>query len=396
MTRLSPIMPASAVGASAPGRRLRELRARRGEGLASALFGLVILGVGMAAVSPLVVERYEDIRDKAVADQMSDVLDATEAYARANIAAIKAAIPNPGDLSEIPFTDLTTDGRYLSAGMSSTNAFAQGYRILARRVSAEAVSVIVVAEGAVQPPLDEVGKIAALVGGRGGAVNVSDTSQAVGAQGAWTLDTADYAGLWTANPGELVGMAYHGQGLDADGCVDCLYRNDVGDPTRNTMFVDLNMGGKTITNANDVQITGKRDGYGFSTYMSEGVHEAMIRFSGNEVRKPTCPGLSGPGTGVPQIFVSIGNLSDTGAGRPVVGMRTYAIDNNQPLPTIAYGPGVPAQGTVRLPVGTNTDGPGTWTVAMTVLTEDATGTGLLETPLPGNYGSMTVFTKCVR
>ena len=123
------------------------------------------------------------------------------------------------------------------------------------------------------------------------------------------------------------------------------------DPEPNTMHTTLFMGGETIENVRDVQLSNGK-------WLSGAVMDVRIVPDGTVVPKPSCP------HGSPAIYMGQGPTTDNGKGRPLVGVLPHADDN-----------------------GT------TWTVRYPVYTVNDTGTGNELVP-PGAHAQALVLIKC--
>lgn len=194
----------------------------------------------------------------------------------------------------------------------------------------------------------------------GGAILISNPTVIRSSGRKWEVTASDYdTPSCPAVPGHLAAFVVLNGGEAIPPYLHT-YKVGVSDEP-NTMHTTLFMGGNTIENAQDVQLQLPD---GSKKWLSSAIMDTSLVQDGTVIAKPSCPhGM------LPSIIVTQGPVSDDGAGRPLVAVQPYAIDNNPGLPT------------------------GNWTVRLPVYTVNADGSGTRSVP-PGPHALATVFIKC--
>jgi hypothetical protein len=233
--------PRSSDGACESGRTMIEMLV-----IVSVAAGLTVSGIRSQ------VQYQANIRDEVVAQQMRDVIKAAGAYILANPAGADSIATSVG---QIRISDLQV-GNYLPAGFQNSNPYGQSYNVLIRHVGTDGNGMpidqaLVVTTGGAAIPDGRLPQIAARVGSDGGFVASTAPTVAQGAFGGWQIDTSAFAAAPAA--GHLASSVFFNDGTVL---TDALYRYPVPGTDANTMYTDINMGGKSITGASSVAATG--------------------------------------------------------------------------------------------------------------------------------------------
>jgi hypothetical protein len=248
----------------------------------------------------------------------------------------------------------------LDPSFVDSNGYGQSHVLIVHQVSATQLQALVMTCGGTAIPDQSTRHLIELAGGpiKGGgipAVGVLSTNKniAIGANGGLRVTLASFSGTaCPPAPGHIGASLY----LDGSQIIPpYLFTNPVpgAGATPNTMNTTLYMGGNDIQNTDDVYSSTKQ------RWMGQSIQDAVQGPDGTVVAKPTCP------NGVPEIYVAPVDFSDNGAGLPLIGVQTWAVDN-----------GI------------------TWTAHIVVVTQNAAGTGTVRIRPNATYGQLIALAKC--
>ncbi len=260
---------------------------------------------------------------------------------------------------QISAATLKTAGA-LDPSFVDTNGYGQSHVVIVHQASASQLQALVLTCGGTAIPDQSVRHLIELAGGpiKGGgipAVGVLSTNRniAIGANGGLKVTLANFSGTACPPAPGHIGAALY---LDGSQIIPpYLFTNPVpgAGAGPNTMNTTLFMGGNDIQNTDDVYSSTKQ------RWMGQAVQDAFQGADGLIVTKPTCP------NGNPEIYVAPVDFSDNGAGLPLIGIQTWAVDN-----------------------GT------TWTAHLVVITQNAAGTGTTRVRPNATYGQLIALAKC--
>jgi hypothetical protein len=340
------------------------------------------------------------VRDAAVAERMSIVVDAAAAYVDAHMRSLivdtsgNLAIPITGTDTPLPANlKSVQEAGFLPDGFGDRNTFGQREWLLVRRVgtgpSVKLEFLVVtsggreIENGSLQWIASKMGATGGFVIGSTGATGPYSAGRVYGAFGGWSYAVANWnVGGLSPEPGHIAASLAFTERL-AFAPAPYLYRYQVpGYPEANQMFTDINMSGNNINNvgnlnAGSVDVTDTLAVGGLATFgadvtadglvtardfiissmggekVSNGIYNAGIYNSGDSVAAPTCPEGSSP-----QIFVVPVAYSANETGSSLVAVHASA------------------------------EGTGPWTVQLRVRANN-------EWVTPNStYGKVAVFTKC--
>lgn len=222
--------------------------------LLSALFAIILVASVVPIADQAVRQGERAVRIHAVASQGHQIIEATDAYVKANYGALLTS--TAGGPQTIPLSALVTTG-YLPPSTSAIDAYGQTWEISFYQPAAQDLEVLIHATGGNPIPAVDLPEAAAEMGARGGLQpNVtgpyaSDRGDAIGAYGGWKVPVSQFG--VTANPGSPADLLYYNSGTLSS---TYLYRVAVpGEPQVNTMQTNLNAGANNITNAGTLQFT---------------------------------------------------------------------------------------------------------------------------------------------
>lgn len=191
-------------------------------------------------------------RMAATGQQFTQMLDAAQSYVLAHSDTLEASVP-VGSTGSVSVAALQGDS-LLPANFNNANPFGQNWTVQVRQTSTGILQTVVTSNGGLALTAKQEAFIASIAGARGGFVpydgmfNSLTSGSAQGAYGSWAVPLASYS-----NPGSghLAGLLSFNNGNLQN---NYLYRVGIPNhPELNTMTVCLNMGGNSISNANDVQ-----------------------------------------------------------------------------------------------------------------------------------------------
>lgn len=230
---------------------------------------LMSVGLGsliLASGTKFLMDRVDDVKDQSTAQYQSMFAEASERYVRNNFPAIVSGLTQNGPPVAISLPTIRTAG-YAHSGLTDRNPYNQTPCLVVRRLTDTAtggprLEALVTTEGGNSIPERRVPFVAAQSGAVGGFVPSTAPTTAQGAYGVWQTSITPYTS--TSCSGTPVAANRLASGLFFDvssaGGVnpdDVLHRVVVaGRPDLNTMNTNLNMGGFSIANANDITATG--------------------------------------------------------------------------------------------------------------------------------------------
>jgi hypothetical protein len=255
-------------------------------GLTDALLGMVVAAMLLPTVAQLTNQQSQTLRDQVAAQQLRAFSDATAAFIKNNFASLYTNM-GTGSGDYVALAQLTQGG-YLPASFSQTNAYGQTMSALLRRVQptgtictsppscAQLIEAVVVTTGGTVLDKAHAANVATLAGAHAGLI--TDAGTAHGVYATWCIDFSRFGGAthtsctvtdpptWTsvsdAIPTTLYGKPAAG-GLasamffnGAEMISEYLNRFNTGNVEDNTMHTNLNMGDNDIDNARTVIISG--------------------------------------------------------------------------------------------------------------------------------------------
>ena len=222
--------------------------------LLSALFAIILVASVVPIADQAVRQGERAVRIHAVASQGHQIIEATDAYVKANYGALLTS--TAGGPQTIPLSALVTTG-YLPPSTSAIDAYGQTWEISFYQPAAQDLEVLIHTMGGNPIPAVDLPEAAAEMGARGGlqpnatGPYASDRGDAIGAYGGWKVPVTQFG--VTANPGSPADLLYYNSGTLSS---TYLYRVAVpGEPQVNTMQTNLNAGANNITNTGVVQFT---------------------------------------------------------------------------------------------------------------------------------------------
>lgn len=335
------------------------MRHQSGGILLESLATLTLLLIMLPTLANLVDSGYREVKKRAVADHLSEVLDATAEYVRANHETL-AATATASVAAPITLTQLLP---FLPDGFQSRNAWGQQYGAYVLEPSAGTLQALVLTFNGRTVDTEfanlDVPSAAALVGGAGGYIPTGDlpgqtSTELRGSYGGWVVSLAG-TNIPNPGPGHLGGMVSF---TAADLAQDYLYRVAVpGHDELNEMSTELDMTDHAIRGISELQfeshtlasidpsgfcsdpakngrITFDPD-VGFYTCRNSQVEvlldsgnslalqNATVAVNGQLIDKPTCP----TGTGQqPEIFVSPSIVAQGTDASGLLSVQSWAVD----------------------------------------------------------------------
>lgn len=327
--------------------------------LVGAALAIFLSIVGLLYAAPQIQRNSRLLLDAPNAYQVQTFAQAANAYLSvpATFSAVLATTA-AGNV-QISAATLKSAGA-LDPSFVDVNGYGQTHVLIVRQASANQLQALVMTCGGTAIPDQSTRHLIELAGGpiKGGgipAVGVLSTNKniAIGANGGLKVTLASFGGTaCPPTPGHIGASLF----LDGSQIIPpYLFTSPVpGTGTGpNTMNTTLYMGGNDIQNANDVYSSTKQ------RWMGQAVQDAVQGADGLVITKPTCP------NGTPEIYVAPVSFSDNGAGLPLIGVQTWAIDNGK-----------------------------SWTAHLVVVTQNAAGTGTLRVRPNATYGQLVALAKC--
>ncbi|TKC90139.1 shufflon system plasmid conjugative transfer pilus tip adhesin PilV [Trinickia terrae] len=191
--------------------------------------------------------------DVTTAIQQQQWVAAVSNYVTQNMTSLESSVTTTPTV--IPVATVKAANVGLPVGFTGTNPFNQTWTAAVTQPTAGNLQVLIYTVGGTQINDQELGSIARSANGVGGMIPTNNSgvysggaATAYGAFGAWQVSTAAY-GVTGGSPASL--LTFSNGALTSN----YLYRNAVpGQPQLNTMSTNLNMGGNTITNAQQIQL----------------------------------------------------------------------------------------------------------------------------------------------
>jgi len=325
-------------------------------GAALAIF-LSLLGLLYAA--PQIQRNSRQLLDAPNAYQVQSFAQAASAYLSvpATFTAVLTATAS-GNV-QISAATLKAAGA-LDPSFVDSNGYGQTHVVIVHQVSPTQLQALVMTCGGTAIADQSVRHLIELAGGpiKGGgipAVGVLSTNRnvAVGANGGLRVSLANFsATACPPAPGHIGASLF----LDGSQIIPpYLFTNPVpgAGVAPNTMNTTLYMGGNDIQNADDVYSSTKQ------RWMGQAIQDAVEGADGLVISKPSCP------HGSPEIYIAPVAFSDNGAGYPLIGVQTWAVDNGS-----------------------------SWTAHLVVITQNADGSGTLRIRPSAAYGQLIALAKC--
>lgn len=229
---------------------------------------LMSVGLGsliLASGTKFLMDRVDDVKDQSTAQYQSMFVEAAERYMRNNFATVAAGLTQNGPPVAIDLPTIRTAG-FAHSGLTNMNPYRQIPCLVVRRLSDTAsgarLEALVTTEGGISIPERRVPFVAAQSGAIGGFVPSTAPTTAQGAYGVWQTSITPYTSTSCSGTPVAANRLASGMFFDVSsiGGVDpnqVLHRVVVaGRPDLNTMNTNLNMGGFSIANANDITATG--------------------------------------------------------------------------------------------------------------------------------------------
>ena len=246
---------------------------------------LMSVGLGsliLASGTKFLMDRVDDVKDQSTAQYQSMFVEASERYLRNNFSTIAAGLTQNGPPVAIDLPTIRAAG-FAHSGLTNMNPYRQIPCLVVRRLGDSAtgprLEALVTTEGGLSIPERRVPFVAAQSGAIGGFVPSTAPTTAQGAYGVWQTSITPYTSTSCSGTPVAANRLASGMFFDVSsiGGVD---RNEVlhrvavaGRPDLNTMNTNLNMGGWSIHNANEVTASGfVRGGFVQAT---EGAHLAQ-------------------------------------------------------------------------------------------------------------------------
>lgn len=164
--------------------------AQAGLTLLEVILALGVLALVSVGISQLAERFTEDTRASIAATQLRTVGEAARSYIRDNYGAVQAVATATAP-ALIDIATLTAAGK-LPAGTGNSNAWGQASCVLVLQPVAGRLQALVLTEGGSAIGDVALAGIAGSVGGSGGAVYASDSSQVRGTSGGWLLPAAGF------------------------------------------------------------------------------------------------------------------------------------------------------------------------------------------------------------
>ncbi|MGF6604525.1 hypothetical protein P3T23_009281 [Paraburkholderia sp. GAS448] len=273
-----------------------------------------VLGVLLAVIAGMMfipkiengiaTERHT-MTDVTTAQQQRQWVSAVSNYVSQNMTTLEGSVGTTPTILNVATVKAANVG--LPTGFSGTNPFNQTWTSAVTQPSAGNLQVLIYATGGTVIKDQELGAIARAAEGVGGMIPSNNSgvysggpTNAYGSSGAWQVPTAGYA-VMGGSPASL--LNFNNGTLTSN----FLYRNAVpGQPQLNTLSTNLNMGGNTITNAQQIQLAaGNGVQVGSSYYYGDGANSAIRQNGALYVQN-----LAGTG---PADIASVRNITSTGS-----------------------------------------------------------------------------------
>ena len=241
---------------------LKRRRGQLGLSLLEVVMALVISTVAAVGMMQISSDAQDQIKASAVAEQLKQVYQASQAYMQANSQALVTATAS--GVVAIPVAKITPTGvvppgyngnlpslqggGYIPGSFVNANGYGQQLTLLFRRDPLNPANVegLVISSGGTPIKDNNLGRIANRIGAPGGAYMLSPPAGTaagtiLGVGGGWSTTAAG----WTNGVGALTyghPMAYLSM-AQSSALTDYLYRDNIGIPEANTMHTDITMNG---------------------------------------------------------------------------------------------------------------------------------------------------------
>lgn len=244
---------------------------RQGGWLAlEALLALTMVMIALPVVQNYYASYQLENTSMAAAKHLQRIEQAVEGYVKANWAVVEAGATDTTPL-EITQANLEAEG-FLPTGFNMTNPFGQEYKAYVINPNADSLVSMVIGEGGrpgagalegsdLTLATEVIPGAAEKVGLTGGVVpytQMPGTTAGVieGTNGSWTFDVSTFAGGGFTQPtqGALASVNFFVSGAVNN---DYLYRNDIGIPELNRMRTNLDMGGNSIEDVDNITASGR-------------------------------------------------------------------------------------------------------------------------------------------
>lgn len=237
---------------------------QRGFTLYEVIAALAIGSMIMASISLLINNSLDDTKGQQAALYQAQIASAASKYISDNYATLLTGASTT-TAEVVTFAKLQNNETYLASSVQSTNAYGQTPCVLILKNSSGKLDALVVTEGGLSIPDNNIAYVSANAGESGGYIK-SDLS-AAGAFNSWQLSTAGLAPYLTGNcSGTPAGANHLASALFFDGpgtpSTDYLYRDPItGHPELNQMNTPLHIvnGGTSpvvsVANQSDVYCT---------------------------------------------------------------------------------------------------------------------------------------------
>lgn len=246
-------------------------RSRQGGWLTmEALIALTLVMLALPIVQSYYASYQMENMSMSAARHLQRIEQAVDGYVKANWAAVVASA-TPTTPLKIDGDDLE-DAGFLPTNFNMTNTFGQTYAVYVVNPSANSLVSVVIGEGGrpgvgvlqgaeLKLATEVIPSTAEKVGLTGGVVPYAQLPGATpgvieGTNGSWELNVSTWAGGGFSQPqqGALASVNFYVSGSVNN---DYLYRNDLGIPELNRMETNLDMGGNSIDNIDNLTASGR-------------------------------------------------------------------------------------------------------------------------------------------
>jgi len=316
------------------------------------LLAFVAGAIAIALLWPIAGAIFTTKLDTTAAYPFRAVTGYAQSYAKANYTALYAAAAG----GPVPITVAMLQTSGMPAGFQNANSFGQQHGAsFCRPAAGDAILIVYTFGGDVIE--DKALRSIALEAEEFGGYVSTEAPAVITTQNGYQYPLSECPGIGAVLTAGHLANVYP---LTALGTISpYLCRHDTGDPECNTMRTNINMGGNSITDADDFcsSTTGK--------CMSEGLIDSRQLVSGGLMPRPNCPANHVPG-----VYFGGGAYSDSGTGKD---LKRY-----EPIIDLA------------------TSTPTHWRIRIYVYTEDNSGTGSERIEVVPPFGSVAVHSTCIR
>lgn len=295
------------------------------------------------------------------AQQESVILSAAGPYIQQNLVAIQGAAtattPYTISIAQLAAANIGPNG--LPAGFSASNPYGQTWQVQVLQPSAGNLQALVIGvNGAGATKLNDMqaAAIAGYAGQPGGFISQNDSGiypagRVYGNKAGWNISSAGYQNVTGGQPAALL-VINNGQQQNLS-----LYRVAVpGQPQLNTMSTNLNMGGNTITNAQQVQTAaGNGIQVGSSYIYGDGANSAIKQNGALYIQNAA-------GTAAADI-AEVGNVNASGqvtAGTVVSNQNIWALNGTVTAAAVHSTGNAQVDGSAQINGNLTTNGQGSF------------------------------------